>query len=57
MHVGDVVESIDKQEVDSMEDVMALIRHDSPGQPVAVAVRRGSRTLTMSATLTDMVSP
>ena len=43
VHVGDIVESVDKHEVDSMEEVMALVRHDSPGQPIVVEVRRGSR--------------
>ena len=34
VRLGDVVESVDKHDVDSMEDVMALVRHDSPGQPI-----------------------
>ena len=51
VRVGDVVERVDKHEVDSMEDVMALVRHDAPGQPIVVELRRGSRTSMVSATL------
>ena len=34
VHVGDVIDSVDNHEVYSMDDVMALVRHDRPGQPV-----------------------
>ena len=56
VHVGDIVESVDKHEVDSMEDVMALVRHDSPGQPIVVELKRGTRTIALSAKLTALVS-
>jgi putative serine protease PepD len=57
VHVGDVVESVDNHEVYSMDDVMALVRHDQPGQPVVVELQRGTRTITVSAKLTSMISP
>ena len=55
IRVGDVVERVDKHEVDSIEDVMALVRHDEPGQLVVVELRRGSRELEVRATLGSMV--
>jgi len=57
MLIGDIVESVDKHEVYTMDDVMARVRHDQPGQPVEIAVHRGTRTLTMSARLTAMITP
>ena len=33
-----------------MDDVMALVRHDRPGEPVDVEVQRGSRTIRVTAT-------
>ena len=57
MRIGDIVESVDKHEVDSMDDVMARVRHDQPGQPVEIAVQRGSRNLTVSARLAAMIIP
>ena len=56
MRAGDIVARVDKHEVDSMEQLMALVRHDSPGQPITVELRRGTHTLTMQATLTSMVT-
>jgi putative serine protease PepD len=52
--VGDVVESVDEHAVDSIEEVMAVVRHDAPGQPIVVKLRRGSRHITMNATLATM---
>jgi S1-C subfamily serine protease len=54
IRVGDVVETVDKHPVDSIEDVMALVRHDLPGQPVMVELRRGSRKVAVQATLASM---
>ncbi len=54
VQVGDIVMGVDKHEVDSMEDVMALVRHDEPGEPILVRLRRGSRLLTVNATLATM---
>jgi S1-C subfamily serine protease len=54
MQAGDIVESVDKHAVDSMEDVMAFVRHDEPGEPILVGLRRGSLHLTVTATLTTM---
>jgi S1-C subfamily serine protease len=55
IHVGDVVERVDKHDVDTMQDVMALVRHDAPGQPIVVEIRRGSQDLAVSATLAATV--
>jgi putative serine protease PepD len=54
VQVGDVVTGVDKHSVESMEDVMALVRHDEPGEPILVRLRRGSRLLTVNATLATM---
>jgi serine protease Do len=54
VQVGDVVESIDDHQVDSIEDVMALVRHDAPGQAIVVELRRGARRLAVNATLATM---
>jgi S1-C subfamily serine protease len=54
VRVGDVVESVDKHQVDSIEDVMALVRHDAPGQEIVVELRRGSRTIALEATLASL---
>jgi len=39
-----------------MSQLMALVRHDHPGQTVEIALRRGSAKLTMVATLTSTVT-
>ena len=57
IRVGDVVETVDKHPVDSIEDVMALVRHDLPGQPVMIELRRGSRKVAVQATLVGMDTP
>ena len=54
VRVGDVVESIDEHEVDTIEDVMAVVRHDLPGQPVVIELRRGTLRVAVQATLTSM---
>jgi S1-C subfamily serine protease len=54
IRVGDVVETVDKHQVDSIEDVMALVRHDLPGQPVMIELRRGSHKVAVQATLVGM---
>jgi hypothetical protein len=40
-----------------MSDVMALVRHDRPGESVQLVLRRGSATLTMIARLTSLITP
>src|SRR5258707_6031675 len=50
VQAGDVVESVDEHEVDSIEEVMAVVRHDEPCQPVVVKLRRGSRHNAVHAT-------
>jgi putative serine protease PepD len=54
IRVGDIVQRVDKHEVDSMNEVIALVRHDAPGQPIVVEVRRGTSHLTMNATLATL---
>ena len=54
VRIGDVVETVDKHQVDSIEDVMALVRHDAPGQPIVVTLRRGAQQLAVQATLASM---
>jgi S1-C subfamily serine protease len=54
VRVGDVFESIDQHEVDSIEDVLAVVRHDLPGQPVVIELRRGTRRVAVQATLARM---
>ncbi len=57
VRVGDVIDSVDGHEVYSMDDVMAVVRHDRPGQPVDVVLERGMTTLQLRVTLTSMVTP
>jgi putative serine protease PepD len=57
VRVGDVVESVDRRDVYTMSQLMALVRHDRPGQTVEIALRRGSAKLKMLATLTSTVTP
>lgn len=54
VRVGDIVEGVDGHDCDSIEDVMAVVRHDSPGTPVVIALQRGSRKLSVLATLGNM---
>ena len=54
VRVGDVFESIDNHEVDSIEDVMAVVRHDLPGQPIVIELLRGTRRISVQATLVSM---
>jgi S1-C subfamily serine protease len=56
VHVGDVIDSVDGHEVFSMDDVMAVVRHDRPGQPVELALERGATALKVRVTLTSMIS-
>ena len=56
VRVGDVVESVDRRDVYTMSQLMALVRHDQPGQTVELALRRGSAKLKMLATLTSTVT-
>ncbi len=57
IRVGDVIESVDRHQVDTMSDVMALVRHDRPGDSIVLGLRRGAETLTMMARLTSLVTP
>jgi S1-C subfamily serine protease len=57
IRVGDVIESVDRHQVDTMSDVMALVRHDRPGDSIVLGLRRGAEALTMMARLTSLVTP
>ena len=57
VHVGDVIDSVDNHEVYSMDDVMAFVRHDRPGQPVDLTLERGTRSMKVRVTLTSMITP
>jgi putative serine protease PepD len=56
VRVGDIVESVDHRLVYTMSDVMALVRHDRPGESVVLGLRRGTAKLTMIARLTGLVT-
>ncbi len=51
VQAGDIVEAVDGHEVYSMGDVMALVRHDRPGQPLELELLRGSATIHLEAML------
>src|SRR6185503_10788679 len=55
VHVGDIVERVDEHEVGSIEDVMAIVRHNTPGRAIVIELVRGSRKVAVTATLTGMV--
>jgi S1-C subfamily serine protease len=55
VHVGDIVERVDNHEVGSIEDVMAIVRHNTPGRAIVIELVRGSRKVAVTATLTGMV--
>jgi putative serine protease PepD len=57
VRVGDIVESVDEHEVDSMTDVVALVRHDRPGESIVLGLRRGTERLKVLAQLTSLVTP
>jgi S1-C subfamily serine protease len=56
VRAGDVVEAIGKHEVDSMSDIVALVRHYHPGAVVKVEIQRGKQLLQLSARLASMTS-
>jgi len=56
VHVNDVIESVAEHEVDTMNDLMALVRHYQPGQSVALELRRGGRMLQVKAKLGSLVT-
>jgi S1-C subfamily serine protease len=57
IHVNDVVESVGNHEIDTMNDLMALVRHYQPGQSVVLALHRGTKSIHVSATLGSLVTP
>jgi putative serine protease PepD len=56
IRAGDVVEAVGKHEVDSMSDLVALVRHYNPGAVVSVEIQRGKQLLQLSARLASMTS-
>jgi|tagenome__1003787_1003787.scaffolds.fasta_scaffold20981241_4 S1-C subfamily serine protease len=56
VRVNDIIESVGNHEVDTMNDLMALIRHYPPGQPVELGLKRGDRTLRVTVTLGSLVT-
>jgi len=57
VRVGDVIDSVDGREVYSMDDVMAVVRHDRPGRSVLVVLERGATIMQVRVTLTSMKTP
>jgi S1-C subfamily serine protease len=57
VHVGDVIDSVDNHDVYSMDDVMAFVRHDRPGQGVQLTLQRGKTSMKVRVTLTSMITP
>jgi len=57
IRVGDVIDSVDGHEVYSMDDVMAVVRHDRPGQSVVVVLERSATIMQVHVTLTSMATP
>ena len=56
VRVDDVIESVGNHEIDTMNDLMALVRHYRPGESVVLRLRRGTKTIRVSATLGSMVT-
>jgi S1-C subfamily serine protease len=54
VHVGDVLDTVDGHEVYSMDDVMAVVRHDRPGRAVVVVLERGATIMRLRVTLSSM---
>ena len=57
VRVGDVIDAVDGHEVFSMDDVMAIVRHDAPGQRVELELERGTAAVETHATLAAMITP
>jgi S1-C subfamily serine protease len=56
VQVNDVIESVADHEVDTMNDLMALVRHYQPGQSVDLELKRGREILHVHATLGSLVT-
>jgi putative serine protease PepD len=56
VQVNDVIEAVGKHEIDTMNDLMALVRHYEPGRTVTLDLKRGDRTLHVTATLGTLVT-
>jgi putative serine protease PepD len=54
--VKDIIDSVGNHEIDTMNDLMALVRHYRPGQSVVLGLHRGAQTLRVSATLGSLVT-
>jgi S1-C subfamily serine protease len=51
IHVGDVIVSIDGQNVTSDDDVINVVRRHNPGDTIPVTVNRGGKIVTVTVTL------
>ena len=56
VRVNDVIESVGNHEIDTTNDLMALVRHYRPGQSVVLGLRRGAKSIRVTATLGSMVT-
>jgi putative serine protease PepD len=56
VRVNDVIESVGNHEIDTTNDLMALVRHYRPGQSVVLGLRRGAKSISVTATLGSMVT-
>jgi S1-C subfamily serine protease len=57
VRVNDVVESVGSHEIDTTNDLMALVRHYRPGASVVLGLRRGTASIHVNAKLGSMVTP
>jgi S1-C subfamily serine protease len=48
---GDVITALDKKAVESIEDLVALLREAQPGQEVTLSILRDGRPMTLVVTL------
>jgi putative serine protease PepD len=54
VRAGDILEEVDGHEVYSMDDVMALVRHDRPGEPLELEVLRGTDRVRLKVILSGV---
>jgi putative serine protease PepD len=52
----DVIESVANHEVDTMDDLIALVRHYEPGQSIVLDLKRGNTTVRLTVTLGSLVT-
>ncbi|MFZ1994636.1 MAG: trypsin-like peptidase domain-containing protein [Solirubrobacteraceae bacterium] len=57
LQAGDTIIKVDSVPVDSVSDVLAIVSTRSPGQPLALQIRRARRLHTLSVTLGSRTLP